>query len=109
MIFGRKDYDATIKETTNGVLIPADEPVFLIRAQDHLGAEIVKLYATRMLGNGGNPKMVAQINEHAKQMEAWGKKKIADVGEYSSYPDVEVPEVRKPKKSSPGKGTIGNS
>ena len=77
MIHARKDYTARIQDTTNE--IPADEPVFLIRAQDQVGAAAVRAWAHLHRVNGGSDTAYALAMRHADLMEAWPKKKAADV------------------------------
>lgn len=59
--------------------IPADEPVFLIRAQDAVGAAAVREWARLHRVNGGSEEAYAAAMDHADKMEAWPKKKRADV------------------------------
>lgn len=60
-------------------LIPADEPVFLIRGQDVVGADAVAAWANLHERAGGDPSVAAMARRHAAAMDAWGKKKHADV------------------------------
>ncbi|WP_029002802.1 hypothetical protein [Azorhizobium doebereinerae] len=66
---------------TNGTtrIIPADEPVFLIRGQDALGAAVVRKRASLAARAGVAGDMVAAALEHADKMEAWPVKKVPDV------------------------------
>ena len=67
--------------TTNGTtrLIPRDEPVFLIRGQDSIGADVVRHWADLASLNGASAEIVSIAREHADKMDAWPKKKTADL------------------------------
>lgn len=60
-------------------LIPADEPVFLIRAQDSLSGEALRHYADLNDAHGGDATLSASVREHALLMDAWPKKKMPDL------------------------------
>ena len=77
MIHARKDYTARIQDSAN--LIPENEPVFLIRAQDHVGHQAVRAWAHFHRLNGGSDLAYTLAMSHADLMEAWPKKKAADV------------------------------
>jgi hypothetical protein len=66
---------------TNGTVrvIPADEPVFLLRGQDRHAAETVMFWAERVETAGGDPDIVRVAREHAAKMDAWPKKKAPDL------------------------------
>lgn len=57
-------------------LIPEDEPVFLLRAQDALASQHVRDWADHAELRGVTPEVVAAVREHAAKMEAWPKKKL---------------------------------
>ncbi len=59
--------------------IPEDEPVFLIRGQDQVGAKTVRAWADLNEEHGGDPKLTSLARQHADLMEAWPKKKKADL------------------------------
>lgn len=59
--------------------IPDDEPVFLIRGQDKVAGDAVRAWADLNHAAGGDPKLSRAAREHAKIMEQWPKKKLADV------------------------------
>lgn len=67
--------------TTNGTtrLIPDDEPVFLVRGQDVVGAATVRAWADMAEDAGSAPEIVRIAREHAEKMAAWPKKKVADL------------------------------
>lgn len=66
---------------TNGTvrIIPADEPVFLIRAQDAVGGDAVRAWADLAEASGARPDILAIAREHAEKMDAWPRKKVADL------------------------------
>lgn len=66
---------------TNGTVrvIPADEPVFLIRGQDKVGGDAVRAWAVLAEAAGSAPDILAIAREHAAKMDAWPKKKVADM------------------------------
>lgn len=59
-------------------LIPDDEPVFLLRAQDQLACMAVEYYAY-LCQRFRAPEVAAKAQEHAKLMREWPKKKIPDL------------------------------
>lgn len=80
MLHPRKDY-AQIQDPAN--LIPKDEPVFLMRAQDQVAAGVVRQWAQANTNAGGDLRLSRLAMEHATKMEAWPVHKLADL------PDVE--------------------
>lgn len=77
MKHARKDYDR-IQDPAGK--IPEDEPVFLIRGQDRLGAEIVLEWLQRYQElNDCDPAVVAAVSVHLGKMTVWPKKKTADM------------------------------
>lgn len=74
---------ATIPITTNGTtrLVPRDEPVFLLRAQDAAGADAVRAWADLAEKSGAAPDILASARAHADKMQAWPRKKTADLSE----------------------------
>ena len=77
MIHARKDYNERIQDAENK--IPADEPVFLIRGQDHVGASAVRAWAHLHRINGGSDVAYDLAMKHADRMDNWPVKKQADV------------------------------
>jgi hypothetical protein len=60
--------------------IPEDEPVFLLRAQDPVAAEVVDYWVERTEAKGGDPGMLGLARDQADRMEAWPiKKAVADI------------------------------
>ena len=81
MKHAREDYSNVQEITTNGTTrrIPEDEPVFLIRGQDAVGADTVRDWAERAEANGADPEIVRVAREHAAKMDAWPNKKTPDL------------------------------
>ena len=77
MFHGRKDYDE------RGAVgdIPEEEPVFLIRGQDRLGAAAVRAYAELLRVTGGDHEHIKSCMAHAHRMELWadGRGKAPDM------------------------------
>lgn len=78
MIHARMDYQRV--QDPEGK-IPEGEPVFLIRGQDVIGALIVRQWAEEYQKRGGDPVIADSARAHAILMDAWPKKKMADVPE----------------------------
>jgi hypothetical protein len=74
MIHARDDYNR-IQDPAGK--IPADEPVFLLRAQDELAARAVEFYAGLCAVEA--PDVCQKALAHAKQMRAWPTKKLPDL------------------------------
>jgi hypothetical protein len=66
---------------TNGRtrFVPREEPVFLIRGQDAIGGDAVRVWAELAERAGASPDIVASAREHAAKMDAWPKKKTPDL------------------------------
>lgn len=69
-------YNERIQDSAN--LIPEDEPVFLIRAQDIVSGDAVRAWAQLNDDAGGNPELSTAACDHALLMDAWQTKKLAD-------------------------------
>ncbi|WP_186214433.1 hypothetical protein [Burkholderia gladioli] len=83
-VLGVSDHGNTsvvIPITTNGTtrLVPRDEPVFLIRGQDVVGAAAVRAWADLAEANGAAPDVLLMAREHADLMEGWPHKKTPDI------------------------------
>jgi hypothetical protein len=76
MLHARKDYQR-IQDPTGK--IPADEPVFLLRAQDKTAANVVDFWANANEMIGGDPAAIALARAHVKRMQEWPVKKVCDV------------------------------
>jgi len=60
-------------------LIPSDEPVFLLRAQDQHAAATLRHYASLVAAAGGSPGIVGATMTQALLMEEWPKHKAPDM------------------------------
>lgn len=60
-------------------LIPDDEPVFLIRAQDAASGAAVCAWAQLAEMAGADPAIVQMARDHAARMNAWPSKKTPDL------------------------------
>lgn len=77
MKHSREDYNRRIQDSEN--LIPAAEPVWLIRGSDEVGANAVRAWANLHRNNGGADPVYEAAMKHANLMESWPKKKKADM------------------------------
>lgn len=79
MKHAREDYDR-IQDPAG--LIPANEPVFLLRGQDILAPVLLDIWADNLSDHDGDPHMIEIVREHAKSMRSWQdnvKRKIPDL------------------------------
>lgn len=77
MKHARADYDR-IQDPAG--LIPADEPVFLLRGQDQFAAETLRYYAHLVSHSRSyDPGIVVATKAQADRMDAWPKKKSPDL------------------------------
>lgn len=76
MIHARKDYER-IQDPKNK--IPFDEPVFLLRAQDQVAAEVVRYWAYLHKAKGGDKEIAVLAKKQADLMDEWPKHKPADL------------------------------
>ena len=75
MIHARDDYNR-IQDPAGK--IPADEPVFLLRAQDELACKAVEFYAF-LCSKAQAAEVAAKAWQHAEKMRAWPVKKVPDL------------------------------
>lgn len=59
-------------------LIPENEPVFLIRANDRVSGDAVRAWADLHDLAGGEPEISLAARRHAILMDAWTEKQLAD-------------------------------
>lgn len=81
---------------TNGTVrcIPADEPVFLVRGQDAVGAATVRAWANLAEAAGAKPDILTVARAHADRMVAWAVKKTPDLpSDPASMPALTAPVV----------------
>ena len=69
MLHARKDYQERIQDSAN--IIPEDEPVFLLRAQDVVAPEIVDTWASLAEEDGAAPNIVEAAIDQAEAMRNW--------------------------------------
>jgi hypothetical protein len=62
-------------------LIPDDEPVFLIRGQDQIGATVVQVYALFAELAGADPDLVQRCRDQADRMANWPKHNVPDLAD----------------------------
>ncbi len=76
MIHARKDY-ARIQDPDKK--IPVNEPVFLLRGQDQVAAEVVRIWAVLNRSRGGDSQLSRLAETQASLMDNWCKHKPADL------------------------------
>lgn len=76
MRHARSDY-SRIQDPSG--LIPEDEPVFLLRAQDKHAAKVLRFYAQLVYAAHGDPEIMSLAEEHADAMDAWPVHKSPDI------------------------------
>lgn len=76
MLHARADYNERVQDALN--LIPEDEPVVLLRAQDKLACEAIRYYAY-LCHMCEAPDVAERMEKHSTLMQAWPKKKTPDV------------------------------
>lgn len=76
MKHARADYDR-IQDPAG--LIPEDEPVFLIRGQDSIGAAVVLMWSYLAQQAGASHDICERARQHAIAMLHWEPKKIPDM------------------------------
>ena len=94
MLHARQDYNNRIQDAAN--IIPADEPVFLLRGQDALAPGILIEYANRLeealeLENNSDRSVIIAVRTHADTMLEYQKQtdrcKLADMPMHISIYD----------------------
>lgn len=76
MKHAREDYNR-IKDPAG--LIPQEEPVFVLRAQDRIASAVVRYWARLNEQQGGDPRLTDLAEHQASCMDEWPKKKLADL------------------------------
>ena len=76
MKHARADYDR-IQDPAG--LIPADEPVFLLRGQDKFAAATLRYYADLVELGGADLSLVQATLRQSHLMDAWPKHKVPDL------------------------------
>ena len=57
---------------------PEDEPCFILRAQDELAADVIRVYGSMLFSKTHNPEAVRLLNKEADRFDAWPVKKMPD-------------------------------
>jgi hypothetical protein len=96
----RVDYTG-IQDTSHSTSIGDDEPVFIVRAKDRFASQAVRVWAAYVLAGGGDPTMVARVQEWADEMDAYRREhfnggKTPDVPQGMLLPSSkpQAPEMR---------------
>jgi hypothetical protein len=58
--------------------IPGEEPIFILRAQDKLAADVVRYWADRAEAEDVTSRKVREARDWATEMERWPKHKLPD-------------------------------
>lgn len=98
MRHGRADYNEHVQD--GGKLIGEDEPVFLLRAQDHFAPHNLLDYAARA-DETGLTEMAAAVRKQATAMREWQQAHPDRV----KHPDL--PAAQPPAAPSPAKKPRG--
>lgn len=79
----RTDYNERIQDSAN--IIPADEPVFLLRGQDKYAYRLVELWAKIVEADPeSRPDTVSAVRMHGMRMYEWAEK-------HGKTPDTPAP------------------
>lgn len=70
MIHAREDYNR-IQDPAG--LIPADEPVFLIRAQDICALHTLHAWMSQAQASGASNEIIKKVKDHIALMTEWRK------------------------------------
>jgi hypothetical protein len=98
MRHARDDY-ARIQDPENK--IPTEEPVFLMRGQDAIAAQVVRYYADLAATVGCDPELVKGTRAHADLMEQWQPKKLPDLATTATVPPDGNPAPTAPIEPPP--------
>lgn len=85
MKHNRLDYQDRIIDMAG--IIPEDEPVFVLRAQDPIAARAVRHWAQSLRNAGGDPAVCDSAERQAEAMEAFGR------GKALKLPTLASPEL----------------
>ena len=74
-------YQNSVALNTNGTVrvIPADEPLFLIRGQDQVSGDVVRVWANFARMHGASQDILDAATAQAALMDQWPKKKVPDL------------------------------
>lgn len=73
--------------------IPAEEPVFLLRAQDQHAVATLRHYADRVQAARGDANVVAAVRQAITEFAAWPAKKAPDLYAYEAKPSEDAVKV----------------
>ena len=77
MLHSRSDYQSRIQDSAN--LIPADEPVVLLRAQDDCSVPALTAWVDHANSIGVDDGTINSMADHIEKMRLWPKKKSPDI------------------------------
>lgn len=78
MLHAREDYNSRIQDSAGK--IPADEPVFLLRAQDRFAATVIVAWLTLNRALPDHDKeALDSVEKHLELFRQWPKKHTPDV------------------------------
>lgn len=81
-----RHYDPVIPEVDNvSVLVPWDEPVFLIRAEHEMGIEAVKTWLAEAKAQNVDPRLLRLVEKQIQEMTNWPVRKLPEF-----HPPVET-------------------
>lgn len=69
MLHDRQDYNERVQDSMD--IIPENEPVLLIRAQDICAPLVMRFWASLHLANGGDKVLYERMMDHAQKAEEW--------------------------------------
>lgn len=72
MLHARRDYQDRIQDSAN--LIPGEEPVFLIRAQDVTAPWIVRMWISEARRHGAKKNILEAAEAQIERMVEWQRK-----------------------------------
>lgn len=90
MLHAREDYNLRVQDISG--IIPDDEPVFLLRGQDILATETLEHYIIRLKAMGGDPRILALLEEHLTKMAKWSMDHSSKLPDLPDVPPGGVPK-----------------
>lgn len=76
MKHARSDYQDRVVDLAK--MIPADEPVVLLRAQDKCALPALYEYIARLYAVGADQAFISMMERHVHAFQDWPKKKVPD-------------------------------
>ena len=89
MIHAREDYNR-IQDPAG--LIPADEPVFLVRAQDVCAIPTLLAWAHQARAVGASNEIIEKVEDHIRLMSEWKRSNQVKVPDLPSTPHTPTGE-----------------